>query len=143
MRALALAFAAVLLPAAGLRGGSRERVLLPVSVNGVSKGELLAFLEDGDIFLRVADLEDAGVRGFSGRRVPAPEGELVALGSLAPDVTFSFDTEAVALTLTTFPRYLGNTTRDLGNSPPRLDRLLDGYERVRELLGQLAQLQVS
>ena len=118
LRALALAFAAVLLPAAGLRGGSRERVLLPVSVNGVSKGELLAFLEDGDIFLRVADLEDAGVRGFSGRRVPAPEGELVALGSLAPDVTFSFDTEAVALTLTTFPRYLGNTTRDLGNSRP-------------------------
>jgi outer membrane usher protein len=118
LRALAFALAAVLSSAAGLRGGSRERVLLPVSVNGVAKGDLLAFFENDDVLLRVADLEGAGVRGFSGHRVPAPEGELVTLGSLAPDITFLLDSESVALTLTTLPRYLGSTTRDLKTSRP-------------------------
>ncbi len=117
LRALALVFCAVLLPAV-LSGGQRERVLLPVSVNGVAKGDLLAFLENGDLFLRVADLEGAGVRGFSGRRVSEPDGDLVSLGSLAPDITFSLDLDAVALTLTTLPRYLGNTTRDLRTLRP-------------------------
>ncbi len=118
LRALALAFAAVLSCAAGLRGSQRERVLLPVSVNGVAKGDLLAFLENGDVLLRVADLEGVGVRGFSGHRVPSPEGELVTLGSLAPEIAFSLDSETVALTLTTLPRYLGNTTHDLKVSRP-------------------------
>ncbi len=113
-----LLIAAAVLAAGHARAAQRERVLLPVSVNGVAKGDFLAVFEDGDVLLSVNDLAAAGVRGFAGRREPAESGELVSLRSLAPDVTFSLDTEIVALRLTVLPRYLGTTVLDLKPGRP-------------------------
>ena len=104
--------------AGSVAAAQRERVLLPLSVNGVARGDILAVLEDGDVLLSVEALAAAGVRGLAGRREPAESGELVSLTSLAPDVAFSLDAETVALKLTILPRYLGTTVLDLKPGRP-------------------------
>jgi outer membrane usher protein len=118
VRLAVLLILAAVLAAGSARAARRERVLMPVSVNGVARGDILAVLEDGDVLLSVEDLAAAGVRGFAGRREPAESGELVSLTSLAPDVAFSLDTETVALKLTILPRYLGTTVLDLKPGRP-------------------------
>jgi len=121
-RALAALLAAGCFSVSASAGEIRQRVLLPVTVNRVARGEFLAFLDNDDVLMRVSDLEGMGVRGFSGRRISAREGELVSLASLAPEVEFALDSESVSLDLTTDPRYLGKKTVNL--KPGHPDRIL-------------------
>ena len=124
LRALAALLAAACLsaPAFARESEIRQRVLLPITVNQVARGEFLAFLDNDDVLMRVSDLEAMGVKGFSGRRISAPEGELVSLASLAPQVEFALDAESVSLELTTDPRMLGKKTVNL--KPGHPDRIL-------------------
>ena len=119
--AVAAVLAAGWLSAAAAGSEARQRVLMPVAVNGVSRGEFLAFVENDDVLILAADLERMGVRGFTGRRIPAPEGELVSLASLAPEIAFALDSDSVSLELTTDPRYLGKKTVNL--KPERPDSI--------------------
>lgn len=118
MRFVFAILAAFLIAGPARAEAERERVILPLTVNGVARGEYLAVLRDADVLLAVQDLAAAGVRGFEGRREPSESGELVSLASLAPDVVFSLDTETVALHLTVLPRYLGVTVLDLKHGRP-------------------------
>lgn len=96
-----------------------ENVFLPVTVNEVAKGEVVALIEGSDVLLRVRDFEAFGVRGFAGRR-ETREGEAwVFLSSLAPEVSFRLDLEAVTLAIMVPAEWLGTNVLDLALPPPR------------------------
>jgi outer membrane usher protein len=95
-----------------------ERAVMPVAINEVDQGTWLLVLLDGDVLTRVEDLEKARLRGFAGRRESFYGEEFVALLSLAPEVHFELDPEALTLKLTVPPSYFGSTTLSLANGPP-------------------------
>jgi outer membrane usher protein len=104
-----------------VRSSDEDRAIVPVTINGVEKGELLAIVRAGDVLLRVADLEETGVHGFSGRREQVGADEFVSLSSLAPAVRFAFDRETISLRLTFPPELLGSTVVRLRpNRPPNI-----------------------
>jgi outer membrane usher protein len=94
------------------------RAILRLSVNRVDQGEVIVVLRAGDVLVRVADLEQAGLRDFAGTRQIA-SGEIhVSLASLSPGVTFEFDERALALRLTAEPSFLASRVLDLGVDRP-------------------------
>jgi len=95
-----------------------EQAILQWSVNGVERGEVVVRLRSPDVLVRVADLEQAGVRGFAGRRETVGGVAYVSLASLAPAVTFEMDERALTLRLTTAPSLLPTTVQDFLQSRP-------------------------
>jgi outer membrane usher protein len=93
--------------------GQDERVVLPVSINHVARGDFTALLRGTDILLGVAALEAAGVRGFAGTRVTINGEEFVSLISLRPDVSFALDPANLTLSVTVPPRWLGVTVLNM------------------------------
>jgi outer membrane usher protein len=114
-----LALAAALLAASLPVAAAPERVVMPVAINSVDRGTWMVLLLDGDVLTRVEDLENAPLRGFDGKRESFYGEEYVYLASLAPDVGFVLDAEAVKLEVTVPPSYLRSTTLDLASGPPR------------------------
>lgn len=97
--------AALLLNAAS--AGS-QTLTFPWTLNEVPKGEIVAAIDDGDVLVRVDDLERAGVGGERWerllklsrlRRSVARDGAagMVSLKTLAPLVSFAVDEENVSL----------------------------------------------
>jgi len=78
----------------------------------------VALLDEGDVLLRVADLQAAGVNGFAGRRETVEGQVLVSLASLAPGVRFTLDPETLVLGVTVPPEWLGVTVVNLGLGRP-------------------------
>jgi outer membrane usher protein len=111
--ALSLLFAVV-----GRAAELAERAVLPVTVNGVEKGDLVALLGEGDVLLRVEDLQAAGVHGFAGRRETVEGQVFVSLASLAPEVKFALAPETLVLGVTVPPGWLGVTVVNLGLGRP-------------------------
>ena len=98
-----------------------EQAILQWSVNGIDRGEVVVLLRSPDVLVRVADLEQAGVRGFAGRRETVGGVAHVSLASLAPAVTFEMDERALTLRLTATPGLLATTVQDfLQSRPPGL-----------------------
>jgi outer membrane usher protein len=95
-----------------------QRVVLPVSINHVARGDFTALLRGTDILLGVAALEAAGVRGFAGNRVTIDGEEFVSLSSLGPDVSFALDPANLTLSVTVPPRWLGVTVLNMGVGRP-------------------------
>ncbi|HLG55780.1 MAG TPA: fimbria/pilus outer membrane usher protein [Vicinamibacterales bacterium] len=95
-----------------------QRAVLELVVNSVSAGESIVVLRGSDVLVSVSSLNEAGIRGFTGRRDTLGGQEFVSLASLAPDVTFSVDELELRLTLTTSPNLLGRTIRDLRSGAP-------------------------
>ena len=114
-----LSLVAALCAASACLAAAPERAVMPVSINEVDQGTWLLVLLDGDVLTRVQDLEKARLRGFAGRRESFHGEEFVDLGSLAPEVHFVFDTEALTLKLTVPPSYFGSTTLSLADGPPQ------------------------
>lgn len=95
-----------------------QRAFLDLTINLVPKGTILVFLEPGDTWVRVADLEGAGLRDFSGRR-QAISGEMyVSLASLASAITYELDEKVLALRLTAPPDLLEPTVVSLQTVRP-------------------------
>jgi outer membrane usher protein len=94
------------------------QAILQWSVNGVERGEVVALLRGADVLVRVADLEQAGVRAFAGRRESVTGAAYVSLASLAPAVTFEVDERALTLRLTAAPALLTTTVQDFLQSRP-------------------------
>ncbi len=122
-------FAAFLLPAlisllplplsaARLETAGDGRALLALRVNEIRKGYVMAVVRDSDVLVNVAELEEAGIRGFTGRR-EAIDGELyVSLRSLAPQISYAIDGENSALAISAAPALLGRRSVDLGSRRP-------------------------
>jgi len=104
--------------AASAQPGEMEQAILQWSVNGVERGEVVTQLRSPDVLVRVADLEQAGVRGFAGRRETVAGVAYVSLASLAPAVTFEMDERALTLRLTATPGLLATTVQDFLQSRP-------------------------
>jgi outer membrane usher protein len=95
-----------------------RHAIFPMTVNGVDKGDRVVVLRDGDVLVRVADLEQAGLRRFDGRREPIAGEAFVSLSSLAPGTTFDLDEITLTLRLTVDPHLLDTTVIALLSSRP-------------------------
>jgi outer membrane usher protein len=128
---------AVLVFAIGLTAQDAPQVVVPLSVNQVSRGEVLIRIASDDIVIRVADLEGAGLTGstwerlktFGGlRAAPAPldSAEAISLRALAPLVSYNFDEATLTLSLNVDPRLLTSSALDLmSNRPPNIEYARD------------------
>lgn len=103
-----------------------ERAVLGLVLNEVDKGEILVVLTPDDVLARLVDLEQAGLRGLTGKREAVDGEAYVALRSLAPGVTYEVDLAGLVLRLLADPRLLPGTVRDLGQGrPPDIDERRD------------------
>jgi outer membrane usher protein len=114
--ALLCLFAFLLFPGPAL--AQDQRAVLELIVNRVPAGESLVVLRGNDALVGVEALQQAGLRGFTGRRDIVGDVEFVSLTSLAPGVTFSVDEIELRLTLVARPEHLGLTVRDLWSGAP-------------------------
>ena len=96
-----------------------QRAILELSINEVKKGEVVVFLRESDVLVRVKDLEAAGLKSFAGRRENISGDDYVLLNSLAPQVSFKLNDRDLTLNLTAQPSVLGyNLIEIQPNKPP-------------------------
>jgi hypothetical protein len=95
-----------------------QRAVLELIVNRVPAGESVVVLRGADALVPVEALQNAGLRGFEGRRDTLGGQELVSLLSLSPRVSFTIDEIDLRLTLNASPDLLGRTVRDLWSRAP-------------------------
>src|SRR5215475_4108682 len=96
-----------------------QRAILELSINEVKKGEVVVFLRESDVLVRVKDLEAAGLKSFAGRRENISGDDYVLLNSLAPQVSFKLNDRDLTLNLTAQPAVLGyNLIEIQPNKPP-------------------------
>src|SRR5438132_13627389 len=111
--ALILLCAPALLPPPGVE----QRAALELSVNAVSKDTVLVDLRGAatpdEARVAVADLENGGLRGLRGNREVRDGREYVSLRSLAPEIEFRFDAQALAIRVVAQPAMLETTAIDL------------------------------
>jgi len=110
-----LAFAVATVP---LAAWALQRAVLPLTLNGVVKGEVLAVLRNEDVLVRSGDLEAAGLQNVAGRRESIGGETFVSLGSLAPALRYELDPQALALNVTAEPTLLASTALNLGAARP-------------------------
>ncbi len=108
----------VLALASAAPAAAADRVVLPLTLNEVPKGDVLALVEGEDVLLRVRDLAGAGVGGFDGRLETREGEEWVSLASLAPEVSFHLDPETVSLSVTVPAGWLGTNVLDAAVGQP-------------------------
>ncbi len=110
---LALALAAAPASSAEPEPPAEQRAQLDVYLNGAPRESIIVLLRGDDVLASVEDLENAGLRGFEGRRELAGGRLLVSLRSLAPLLRFEVDERALALRLTVEASLLGTARLDL------------------------------
>ena len=86
-----------------------QRSFWSLVVNDVPKGDSDALLRGDEVWLPVATLDKAGLRGFAGRREMLMGREHVLLGSLAPDITTSLDIAETVMYLSAAPKFFEET----------------------------------
>jgi len=122
MRALAMVLAGLViglpLSAAVLETADDGRALVALRVNEVRKGFVMMVVRGTDVLVNVAELEEAGVRGFRGRRETVAGEVYVSLSSLAPDLSFEMDTKTAAIAIQAAPSLFGRRTVDFGSRRP-------------------------
>jgi outer membrane usher protein len=112
--ALLLAGAARAEPSASAAAAASDgRAQLDLLVNEAPFETVLVLLRDGDAFVAREDLERAGVDASRGRRVQIDGRDYVSLQSLAPDIRFRVDEQALALRLTVPTSQLPGSVVDL------------------------------
>jgi outer membrane usher protein len=96
---------------------------LDLVVNQGTPRSVRAVLRDGDVLVSAEDLAAAGLRGFRGTSELVDGTVLVSLASLAPELRYELDEQALALRLTAGPALLGTASLDLRPTlrPPGLE----------------------
>jgi outer membrane usher protein len=95
-----------------------QRALLTLRVNAEARGEVPALLRNEELYLRVQDLEEARLHLPSGNRIHAADDTYIRLSSLAPEITYSFDEEALRIDVTASPMLFGTTVANLAAKKP-------------------------
>jgi len=117
MRGGAAALILLCAPALLAQPGLEQRAYLELFVNDVSKDTVLVYLRGADTpddaLVAVADLENGGLRGLRGNREVRDGREYVSLRSLAPEIEFRFDAQALAIRVVAQPAMLETTAIDL------------------------------
>lgn len=100
-----------------------SRIIVPVTINEVPKGDMLIAVRGDDVALRVSDLQQAGMSGAMWNRVvnvsrlslrfQLQGEETISLRLFAPLLRYKFDEAALTLTVTADPRLFGETAVDL------------------------------
>jgi outer membrane usher protein len=99
----------------------RQRAILEIVINEVSKGEVLVVLAPPDVLVSVRLLQKAGLHVVDGRRQVIDAEPWVSLASLAPGVTFVLDEARLQVRLTARPELLETTVVAApGNKPAGL-----------------------
>jgi outer membrane usher protein len=97
-----------------------KQAILKLYVNEVAKADVFVALQGDDALVARADLEAAGVHGFTGSDFEVTRHKLLSLMSMRPRVKFVVDLDLVALRITVPTVLLGNQHFDLGGAPPDL-----------------------
>lgn len=93
--------------------GGLQPAYLELAVNGVAAGTPLVVVEEGDVWIAPGDLSRGGLSSFRGARREVDGRPLVSLRSLAPDLTYALDVDALTLRLETGAALLGKGALDL------------------------------
>src|SRR3989440_4005542 len=104
-------------PALLAQPGLEQRAYLELFVNDVSRDTVLVYLRGAetpdDALVAVDDLEKGGLHGVRGTRELHDGREYVSLRSLAPEIEFRFDPQALAVRIIAQPALLEATAIDL------------------------------
>jgi len=95
-----------------------QRALLELRVNEVKRGEVAVVLRDGDVLVKLKDLQAAGLRAHAGQQESLQDEPYVLLSSLAPQVSFKIDEKDLSLNLTAQPSILGFNRYDAQSNRP-------------------------
>src|SRR5215831_6168297 len=113
-----MALAALLATTGPASGAQPQQSFWELVVNDVPHGTVVAVLDGDRVWLPVAALEKAGLRGFDGRRETLFGEPHVLLRSLEPGITTTLDTVNVVMRLTAAPQYLPETEVTLQRPRP-------------------------
>ncbi len=119
---MAVAFSGVTAgPALAQTGSSSDvRTFVTLHVNTIEQDETVAILRGEDVLVPVSIFAQAGVRGLpQGKRETVRGVVYVSLQSLAPDVTFKLDVDALDLNITVAPSHLGSEAYNVLNNRPK------------------------
>jgi outer membrane usher protein len=100
------------------KSGKEQRGVFALRVNERATGDVVAYLRGSDVLVAVADLEAAGILGFTGTRESIDGRISVSLRSLLPGIGFTLDEEEVALKLQVSADRFGSSRIDLGSRQP-------------------------
>jgi outer membrane usher protein len=117
--ALVMALAAVPLTAAAQAPPQGfQRSIWSLVVNSVPKGETSALLRGTEVWVPVATLDDAGLKGFTGQRDTLMGQVHVLLASLEPGITTRLDLAQTVMYLTAAPEFFAETRLVLQTDRP-------------------------
>lgn len=111
---------AVLMTVGGAVAAEITPLIVPLTVNGVERGDVIAGLVGDDVLIRISDLERAGASGPSwkalidnvrvrGQMVALQGDDAVSLMSLRPLVSYEFDEAALSLSVILDAGFFGTT----------------------------------
>ena len=115
---IAAAALVAVLSASAARAADGQRALIELVVNDVPQGNTLIVLRDGELWITVKALDDAGLTGYQGRRESIDGAPYVLVSSLAPAITSVFDERGLTLHLTARPELFARHTLALQNPRP-------------------------
>ena len=95
-----------------------DRSFATIVVNAQNHGEAVVFLRLPDVLIRSKDLESFGVRVAGGTRSICEGAEYVSLRSLAPKITFVFDSDHLTIEISADPALFASHTIDLAAETP-------------------------
>jgi outer membrane usher protein len=117
MRAGAAALLLLCAPALLAQPGLDQRAYLELFINDVSRDTVLVYLRGAetpdDALVAVEDLMKGGLHGLAGKRELQDGREYVSLRSLAPEVEFRFDPQALSVRVVARTSMLDKTALDL------------------------------
>ncbi|HEX7479950.1 MAG TPA: fimbria/pilus outer membrane usher protein [Polyangiales bacterium] len=86
-------------------------------VNHADKGEAVVVMKDDDLYMKRADLLEAGILPLAGRDVQVAGQTLLSLKSVSPPLSYELDEREIVLRITAPPELLPTTAIDLGGTP--------------------------
>lgn len=116
------AIAALIALASHLMGAAayaaQQPAMLDVAINKVPQGQAFVVIDDGQVWMDVAILREAGVSKVHGDERQWNGRTLVGLASLAPGVTYELDEISLTLRLTVQASLMAGTRVDLSSRRP-------------------------